>query len=69
MSDSSDSSSDRGDELQNIHNDAEVDGSNNDYDKPHSLFSILTDSSANAKDKIEENEAYDAGWENGNKQR
>lgn len=67
MSDSGDSSSDRGNELNDIHNDGEKDASNNDYNKPHSFFSVMTSSSANSHDKIEENEAYDAGWKNGSK--
>lgn len=53
------------DELQKIHDDAEKDGSDGNYDPPHGII----DMAFPTDDKIAENEAYDKGWDNGYKQR
>lgn len=57
-------SRDRGEELNDEHNRGEQDGTNHEYNPPHGILDMVFPT----EEKIEENEAYDQGNENGRKQ-
>ena len=62
---------DRGDELNEHHNDGEKDASDNKYNPPHSIspldFVVYSDHETDRM--IEDNEAYDKGYEHGRSQK
>jgi len=55
----------RSNELHENHNKGEQDGANNVYEPPNSALQMVWPTD----EKIEENEAYDKGFDNGYKQR
>jgi hypothetical protein len=60
---------DKSDNLTRIHNEAESDYTRNDYNKPHGILDIHTTFSREESQRIiDENNAYDAGWDNARNQ-
>lgn len=58
---------DRGKELQELHNKGQEDGIKADYDPPYGVLDSLL-SSRPAEEIAEENDAYNAGYENARNQ-
>lgn len=50
----------REEELRDLHNDGQGDGSKGAYEPPHGFIDMVNPT----PEKLEENEAYDKGWEN-----
>jgi hypothetical protein len=60
-----DMSKSREEELEDLNKEGQAGGSENKYEPPHGVLDMVFPTD----EKIEENEVYDKGWDNGYKQR